>query len=54
MPVMMNHSKFTELTKSKIFRINPKKDFALNWIKSLFVASHLRTEFKSNDKKKNF
>lgn len=53
MPVMMNHSKFTELTEIKKFLGSiPKKDFALTGLKSLFVASHLRTEFKSNDKEK--
>lgn len=53
MPVMMNHSKFTELTEIKKFLGSiPKKDFALTGLKSLFVASHLTTEFKSNDKEK--
>lgn len=53
MPVMMNRSKFTELTEIKKFLGSiPKKDFALTGLKSLFVASHLTTEFKSNEKGK--
>lgn len=52
MPVMMNHSKFTELTEIKKFLGSiPKKDFALTGLKSLFVASHLTKEFKTDKKK---
>ena len=52
MPVMMNHSKFTEWTEIKKFLGSiPKKDFALTGLKSLFVASHLTKEFKDNNKK---